>query len=177
MAIKLERKTQSHQLLKLVSVDDDAIDWQATYPDDHGDAGTGGEMTDEERQRKRARYLARHDIRELVFAEGAQPTVFVFEHPSRIDVDRKLRRSWTELLKPGSKSDIWTDVWNETFLGIEEGIVDAPRQPPPRQGDALTAGFLQALADAGVFAELGQAVVDLARGGIEARGSTATKKK
>lgn len=166
MALKLERRTNSHQLLKLVAVADDAIDWALTYGPD------GGSEAD-----RRKRYEKSHDVRDLVFKDGTTPTVFVFEHPARVDVDRKVRRFWTDMLKPGSKADLWTDVWNELYLGKEEGLVDAPREEPPRQGGNLTESFLQLLVDADVFDELGQAVLDEARRKAETRAAAADTKK
>lgn len=165
MSIKLEARTNNRQLLKLVGIEDDAIDWDATYPDE-------GSL-----DAKRARYLRTHDIRELQWKEGCDPTVFVFEHPARVDVDRKVRHYWTQLLKPGAKNDLWIDVWNGLYLGLEEGLVNAPRQEPPRQGTELTQGFLQALLDEALLQELGQAVLDAAQQKAERRVASADAKK
>ncbi len=164
MGVSLTRRTQSHQLLKLVSVTDDAIDWQATYPDMEGE------------EAKRKRYEGDHDVASLKFLEGKTPTLFVFEHPARVDVDRKVRRSWTNLIKPNSNTDLWTDVWNDVYLGKEEGFLDAPREEPSRQGGKLTDNFLQSLLDAGVFDELGQALLNVAQQGAKSD-NAATKKK
>lgn len=176
MAVKLQRVTDSHQLLKLVSVTDDAIDWAHTYPK-LGKPEDGQEIDPQAIDMKKARYLETHAIGDLVFLDGVNPTVWIFEHPARVDVDRKVRIAWTECLKPGSKSDLWTSIWHDVYLGKEEALDGAPRDEPPRQGDRLTTAFMQLLVDAKVFDELGQAVLDIARRRISTSDSAAAKKK
>jgi hypothetical protein len=171
----MERVTEARQLLKLVAMEDDAIDWKATYPD----LDIEGEDEDAMIEKKKKAYAKHHRIGDLVFKDDAKPTVFVFEHPARVDTDRKIRRAWTELLKPGNKSDLWTDVWNETYLGKEEGLDGAAREPPPRHDGAIATTYMQMLSDAGVFDELGQAVAGYAKAGFEQakKEGEATKKK
>lgn len=150
MAIKLQRKTNNTQLLKLVSVLDDAIDWEKTYGDESS------------LPRKRSRYLKEHKISDLVFAEGVQPTLFVFEHPCRVDVARKIRHLYTKQMTARDQSDIFTEVWDKSFLGTEEGLDGSAREEPARRDSHITDGYFQTLEDSGVFEELAAAVLEVA---------------
>lgn len=144
MAVKIQKKTESSQLLKLISVTDDAIDWSKSYADE--------DASDDD---KKLRYAKEHDLQALVFADGAAPTLFVFEHPHRVDVGRKIRGLYTKSLTgQGVGVDLWTEIWDKAYLGTEEGLDGAPRDQPPRRDGRMTDAYFQALEDSGIFAEL-----------------------
>lgn len=150
MAVKLERKTQDKQLLKLVSVIDDAIDWDAMYPDETSD------------ERKKVRYKDSYDIQELKFVEGKQPSLFVFQHPHRVEIARKIRHIVSAQIQGKVTSDMHTELWDIAYLGLQDGMDGAEREEPPRRDGHITDGFFQTLEDSGVFLELGTAFLSLA---------------
>lgn len=166
MAIKIHAITQNKQLLKMVSVLDDAIDWEATYPDESS------------QPRKESRYKSERNVNDLTFKEGESPTVFVFEHPDRVDVARKVRGLYQRgISSAGSKdqNDIWTEVWDKTFLGTQEGF-EGKLEAPTRRGDHITDGYFQGVEDAGVFEEFAGAFLDIG-GKNKAAERAAAKKK
>lgn len=142
MAVQLVRKTSSDMLFKVISVTDDAIDWDKTYADE-GDIG--------ERQ---ARHLKEHDTAALVFKDGAQPTMFVFDHPNRVDTAQKLRQVYARATNGKADADLFTEVYQKAFKGTEEGLDGGDMAAAPRRGGDLTKDFLQMLLDADVFDEL-----------------------
>ena len=191
MAIKLERKTPNAKQLKLVSVFDDAIDWDRSCLDEvpsivptdaDGNPSPGFQADDksmeEARNRRRLAYLKSHKLDTLVFLPDTTPTVFVFDHPHRVDVSSKVRVIQTALQK--RDADIITDVWQGCFLGTEEGLDGAPLVMATRRDGRLTADIVQALEDQGVFEELGTAymayVMTAERPGVQAKLEISKKK-
>ncbi len=131
---------------------DDAIDWDASYE------GEGLEG-----MRKKSRYRTEHDQAKLTYKEGARPTLFVFRHPRRVDSSRSLRKTFTSVLRGSGDKELFTEVWQENFIGTQEGheavLLNAPR---PGDEELLSDKYLQALEDAEVFDELAQAFVMVA---------------
>lgn len=142
MAVKLERKTPRDKLLKVVSSTDSAIDWEKSFP--------GAELTE---KGKRDEYDERHELDKLVFKDGDHPTVFVFDHPARADVCESLRGAFAAQASGRGGSDLYNAVFNDAFLGTQEGFDGVMNKPLKRNGK-LTPEYLQALLDAGVFEEL-----------------------
>jgi hypothetical protein len=142
MAVKLERTTNANERLSLISVLDDAIDWDQTYPDELSV------------HRKQSRYEQSREIKDLVFKEDVQPTIFVFDHPNRLDVRRKIRSAFARQAKAADQSDLFTEVWEKAFVGTQEGLDSKEIEPAPRRNGQITDAYYQALEDADVFVEL-----------------------
>ncbi len=143
MAIKLNKVTASNQLLKLVSVTDDAIDWDQSFPDISSI------------EKKKAHYHRTLRAQELVIKDGEQVTVFVFKHPKRVDVSKDIRNLYARMQNQVKNSDLLTEVWEKAFVGTQEGFADESQltQPPKVDGE-ISESYTQALLDAGVFGEL-----------------------
>lgn len=150
MAIKIEKRTASNRLLKVVSVRDDAIDWKRSF----------AEEPDADEDWKRAEYTRFHDTSKLVYLDDLKPTFFIFDHPARVDVSRKVRAVYSAALatKKGS-SDLFTEVFNVAFLGIEEGFDAVMAQAPRREG-VIGDVYMQGLEDSGVFEEVASVFID-----------------
>lgn len=166
MAIKVQKRTNNALLLKLVSVDDSAIDWEQSCLD-------GGDNEDDRRES----YGKDHRISRLKFKEGEDsPTIFVFEHPNRVDVARKLRGLYTKQIAGNGDTDLFTEVWDRTFIGTEDGLDGAAMVCVPRRNGRITDDSFQALEDSGVFGELAGAYLQVANAD-RAADSEAAKKK
>lgn len=150
MGIEIKKVTSGDRLLKIISVLDDAIDWEKSFPDER-------DSSIEEKQRV---YERDHDLSQLVFLEDKKPTMFVFKHPLRVDVSRKIRNVYTLNLSRGSaRSDMFTDIFHVSYLGTEEGIDGGILAEAPRRDSLITDAYMQGLEDSGVFEEIAQTVV------------------
>lgn len=142
MAVKLVKSTAKEQQLKLVSVRDDAIDWYATYPEMGPDVKS-----------KKKRYEKERDVTVLRWEEGKKPTLFVFHHPKRAEIARRMRITYTRTLSDSAKAEIFTEIFNEAFIGTQEGF-EGKMDAAPRIDDKITEDYYQALEDAGVLTEI-----------------------
>lgn len=150
MGIKIEKTTNASLQLKLISVKDSAIDWAASYPDEA------------ELAQKKAVYQNEYDLQKLVFVEGEKPTLFVFRHPKRVDVSRKIRGIFSQQINGQAQQDLFTEIWNTSFVGTEEGLDGGALVEADRRGNRITDNFFQALEDSGVFEELAAAFCRIA---------------
>ena len=176
MAAKLAKTTEKKKALKLISVTDSAIDWDSSYAepgdledddaDDSADADSDLPHVDEATESlsliemKKAHYKKSHCTDKLKFKTNDLPTQFVFGHPHRVDVARKVREIGSAIYaaeqrgqKNKADKDMFTAVFHHFFLGTEEGF-SGDRVPPPRIGGKVTDEYLQGLEDAEVFVEL-----------------------
>lgn len=163
MAIKLEKKTVSDKLYKVVSVLDDAIDWDKSYPDD----------LDSTVEEKKAMYRRYHELSKLVFLEDGKPTLFVFKHPSRVDISKKVRAVYTnQLSQAGNTQDLFTEIFNICFIGTEEGLDGGVLTEAERRGGVITNGYMQGMEDSGAFEEIAACLLNVIN-----RGSNEDAKK
>ncbi len=142
MGVKLKKQTERDLLLRIVLSVDSAIDWEKTYPEimEHDD--------------KVAEYKRTHDATKLVYIEGDQPSLFVFDHPKRVDVGRKIRGLYArQQVSSKEQIDLFTEIWDKAFLGIEEGHDSGPLVSPNRINGRITDEYFQSLEDSGVFSE------------------------
>ncbi len=131
MAIVLKATTQKDQRLALVCSNDSAID--PTKCDLAEFIGSGNDAT------------------KLAYLDGQEPTIFWFAHPKRLDSKRILADIMLEnggSLKLGSALE---KIWYQLFEGLSEGFLGKV------QKQKVDHEFIQALHDAGVFQELGNA--------------------
>jgi hypothetical protein len=131
MAIVLKATTQKDQRLALVCSSDDAIDLTKCDVAEFISCG--------------------NDNEKLTFIEGKEPTVFWFAHPKRLDSKRILADIMLEnggVFKLGTALE---KIWHTLFEGISEGFLGKV------QKQKVDSEFIQALHDAGVFQELGNA--------------------
>jgi len=175
MAIQLTKKTDSKSLLKIISVTDSAIDWDASYaePGDLEDDTPTAKQDDlpevsEENSlsledQKKRRYSRDHDTTKLKFKQDDLPTQFVFNHPHRVDVARKIREISGQIYAAQSAGknakadkDMFTLVFHNFYMGLEQGFGNQ-REAAPRINGRVTDEYLQTLEDAEVFMELNRA--------------------
>lgn len=142
MAIELKARTSSAQVLKVVSVLDNAIDWRESFAE-------LGEDVDE----KKERYLEEHNLEDLKFLPDGKPTLFVFKHPNRADVAKRVRQAYAKVISQ-EKSELFTEVFNTAFIGTEDGFDGAPLEQAERRDNKITERYYQMLMDAGVLEEL-----------------------
>lgn len=177
MAVKLEKTTDDKAVLKIISVTDSAIDWDASYPDpldlqddDQTDekesdlptfTESGRELSPVER--KKAHYQVHHDESKLRFKQDDMPTLFVFHHPYRASVARTMREIAAEMYANTQKGkgdkverDMFTAVFQRFYIGMEQGF-GGERETAPRINGRLSNDTVQALEDAEVFIELNAA--------------------
>lgn len=167
MALDISKKTDANKTLRIISVLDDAIDWEKSY---------GGPGIDVDEKKKQ--YADSHDASKLEFFAGTgttPPTVFVFKHPRRLDVFEKtqdiLMSSAGMSGKKGSERALMIDIINATFYGLAEGLAGEVA-PYAKDKRGFADDFFQGLIDAGVFQELGSVVLTEAN----ARPATIEKK-
>ena len=181
MAIKLEKSTDAKKVLKLISVVDSAINWDESYSDpqdlnedeeetkkSNGDSSlpdVGAEDLVELPllERKKAHYSKYHDESKLRFKENDLPTLFVFCHPHRADVSRKMRELASAMYADSQRGkkekierDTFSAVFHSFYLGREEGF-SGERIDAPRMNHRITDDTIQELEDAEVFIELNAA--------------------
>lgn len=150
MAIELKKVTDKTQTVKIVSSKDAAIDWDATYP----------EIDDYDK--KEEKYSKNHKTSELTFLENAKPTLFVFKHPKRAEIAREIRKIYSHSFRANKKNqdDVFTEIFQTTFLGTEEGF-ESKLDHVPKIDGLIPDDYFQALEDAEVFQELSLAYIDV----------------
>ena len=164
MAIKLNRVTASNQLLKLVSVTDEGIDWDKSFPNIAG------------LEKKKAHYHKTLRAKELVAKDGEEITVFIFKHPKRVDVSKEIRGLYARMQNQVKETDLLTEVWEKAFVGTQEGFSDeAQLTCPPKIDGEITEEYIQALQDAKVFGEI--ALLFLSAATTDSSGDLDTAKK
>jgi hypothetical protein len=178
MAVKIEKTTDSKKLLKIISVTDSAIDWDMSYPDpedlqDDEESNDSKDITDLPEfvevidvpleKRKKDHFSKHHDESKLRFKEDDAPTLFVFQHPHRVDVARKMRELASEMYTDAQKGrktkvdkDMFTSVFHNFYVGMEQGFGGTLEKPNKING-RITDDTIQALEDAEVFIELNAA--------------------
>lgn len=173
MAVKLEKVTDPNQMLKVVVSIDSAIDWDRSMPDFEDTPEDEPEEDDDEGMeeegednslvaRKQRAYRRDHDATKLVFKEGDEPTFFVFKHPRRAEVARKLRGLYGEMFSGGVgkkkkiSNDMYSATFNAAYVGSHDGFEGAMQEAQRIHGN-ITNQYWQMLEDAGVVEELGTA--------------------
>src|SRR4051812_28127756 len=104
MAIDLSRKTLVTDNFKYIATADPAIDWDATYPEMMSNT-----------EAKKDRYRREFDLLALVMRAGQKPTLFVWKHPKRADVQKEFRVIWTRAMSLRVREDTFTEVFNFAF--------------------------------------------------------------
>lgn len=178
MAVILQKTTDSKKLLKIISVTDSAIDWDASYPNpedlqDDEEDNDSKEITELPdfieanneplEKRKKDHFSKHHDESKLKFKQDDAPTLFIFQHPHRVDVARKMRELASEMYadsQKGKKSkvdkDMFTAVFYNFYVGMEQGFGGVLEKPNKING-RITDDTIQGLEDAEVFIELNAA--------------------
>lgn len=180
MSIKLEKTTNGTKTLKIISVVDSAIDWDESYPNPEDlqdeleeekqhdvnelpNINTSDSVELSLEKRKKAHYERHHDESKLRFKQDDAPTLFVFAHPHRVDVARKMREIAANMYadtQRGKKDkvdrDMFTAVFHHFYLGTEQGF-GGTREVAQRINGRMTDDLIQALEDAEVFIELNSA--------------------
>lgn len=181
MGIKLEKVTDGKKTLKIISVLDSAIDWEASYadPEDLEEETSKEEKNNNNNElpdvivadhenvplekQKKDHYSRHHDESKLRFKKDDLPTLFVFAHPHRVDVARKMRELASNMYADTQKGkkekverDMFTAVFHHFYLGTEQGF-SGEREPVQRINGRITDDVIQALEDAEVFIELNSA--------------------
>lgn len=177
MAVKLEKTTDSKKVLKIISVTDSSIDWDDSYPDaedleeeeeikkiEDDNLPVVTELVDLTlEERKKAHYSKHHDETKLRFKKDDIPTLFIFAHPHRVDVSRKMREIASNMYSDSQRGkkdkvekDMFTSVFHYFYLGMEQGF-SGERETVQRINGRITDDIIQALEDAEVFIELNSA--------------------
>lgn len=181
MAVKIQKTTDQKKVLKIISVTDSAIDWDESYPNagdlEDDDADEEDEKLEDDSalptvaevvsldpvEQKKAHYRKHHDESKLKFKADDKPTLFVFGHPHRADVSRKMRELAGSMYandRRGNKEkvdrDMFTAVFHHFYLGMEQGF-EGQRELVARVNGRLTDETLQGLEDSDVFIELNSA--------------------
>jgi hypothetical protein len=153
MAVPITRKTAADSRIRIVTVVDDAIDWEKSYP----------EIVDI--AEKKDLYIFEHDLEKIVFLEDKKPTVFYFKDPRRVDVNKTFRKRITQMqgLTKGASDDVdlLEDTYNICLVGYAEGLDSEPVDVPRTGGGKVSADFLQGLMDSSIFQELANTVIAL----------------
>lgn len=184
MGIKLEKTTDPKLRLKLISVIDSAIDWDSSYQDPSDlvdddldkqqesaeelpDISVSAVVEQSLEKRKKAHYEKHHDESKLRFKEGDMPTLFVFHHPHRSDVSRKMRELASMMYADSQKGrkdrverDMFSAVFHSFYLGREEGF-GGELIPVQKINQRITDDAIQELEDAEVFIELNAAFMKI----------------
>jgi hypothetical protein len=150
MAIDISRKTAPDLVLRVVSVIDDAINWDLSYP----------ELSSKEE--KEEAYAQGHKIDDLVFYEGKEPTVFVFKHPRRLDVSRQLKILFTKMQGVAGKAievEVLEEAIQLTYVGHAEGLKAEVQEISRTESKRIPFDIIQGLLDAGVLNELASVVM------------------
>lgn len=137
MSIKLVKTTSVDQVFNVVSVTDDAIDWEKTYPEI------------EAVEDKRIQYKETRDLMALAFKPNAAPTVFVFKHPNRADVNKNfmiITRQSSGTMPSSEEVEMIEEVMNKNFISMKDGF-DGQETVIPRRGNKITRDFMQSLLD------------------------------
>jgi hypothetical protein len=162
MTFKLEKSTQAKARLRVVSVNDTGIDWEASYPE--------VEATEDQSAlvRKRIVHQQVYDLSKVVAKEGEALMYFEFEHPRRVDMYRKMQAAVTESQVQmnglrqngrGQNHDLFAAVLNATFIGHTENPSEqAPAEERGKDGK-LTLDFIQTLIDLDLYGELANVVL------------------
>lgn len=177
MAVSLEKKTDKKMMLKIISSTDTAIDWNESYPSPEDlqeeDVESSKDSSElpvivEQKEmslveKKKDHYSRHHDDTKLSFKKDDSPTLFVFQHPHRADVARRMREIASGMYadsqrnkKAKVESDMFTAVFQNFFVGTEQGI-GAKLEDAPRINGRLSDEYIQSLEDAEVFIELNAA--------------------
>jgi len=183
MSVKMQQTTDQKKLLRLITVVDSAIDWDASYPDPMDlQEDEESEMLDDvsslpkikevkagltPTEEKKEHYKKHHDETKLKYKGDDAPTVFVFSHPHRADVARKMREIASGIYsdsqrgkKDKAETDMFTAVFNHFFVGVEEGF-GADLVRVKRINGRVTDELIQSLEDAEVFLELNSAFMSV----------------
>ena len=164
MATSIKPTTNPGEVLSIIPVVDDAIDWAASFPD----------LADEEMKRKR--YSEDHDMSVLVFVQGSKPTIFQFAHPARADISTEVRKLYTRFGSgSGNAPDLFREVFNLAYQGKREGL-DGEREPAPKHNGEIVTQYFQGIEDAGIFQELSLAFIEAYRRSMRKDGLTDSKK-
>jgi len=180
MAVKLEKTTDIKKTLKIISVIDSAIDWDESYPNPE-DLQDEDEIEERKQhnvnelpvvvekvemsleKQKKDHYAKHHDETKLRFKKDDEPSLFVFAHPHRVDVARKMREIASNIYadtqrnkKDKVERDMFTSVFHHFYLGSEQGF-GGTREVAVRVNGRMSDDAIQALEDAEIFIELNSA--------------------
>lgn len=176
MAIKLEQITESKKMLEIISVKDSAIDWDNSYSqeEDFQDEDSETKNSNDEiadsietqefvslEKRKKDHYQRHHDASKLKFKIDDTPTVFVFHHPHRADVSKKMRELASQMYADRSKKekverDMFSSVFHYFYVGTKQGF-GSELEKANKINNKIPDSLIQALEDAEVFIELNSA--------------------
>jgi hypothetical protein len=153
MAIKLVQETKIAEYVKLISVVDDAIDWDASYQN----AEKKEDETTEE-AKKRA-HVETRDYSQVVYLEGKEPTVFVFKNPKLLENSRSLSNIQMGVAGVGRVKNEACDLWYRTFdvlcVGTAENMLDEPKAlPRDKHTKMLTREVQESLSAQGIVSEM-----------------------
>lgn len=157
MTFNLTRKTNSNAKLRIIAVNDPAIDWKQSFPEIQGDTEEG---TEEER--KKSAYQDGYDASKIFAKPGETLMYFELHHPRRIDIYRKIQSILLDEAGIGKKKterDLFTEALNVCYIGsTEDPAAEAPEVMRDKNGK-LPLEFLQALLDADLLNVLGAVVM------------------
>ena len=156
MAININPVHIPKAYVYLVSLTDDAIDWNASFPDVHEAATEEEVLTGVEA--KKHKYKEDYDIKNLVFIAGKLPTVFKFKNPSILANKEALDSARTEAFislnpkqKKPSPGALNRCIWNACFCSYSQGLDGEAEYTVTK--NTVASEYLQAFSDAGVLSE------------------------
>jgi len=165
MALKLGLQVKIGSKLPLISAEDSAINWEASYPeakilkaeiDEKGEEVFTESFSEDV---ARDRYFDEgNPAPKLVFKEGEIPTVFWFKDPKLAESRALLTDSFTASaarskdLKLGTATDKFL---MDMYIGVSEGLLQEPTKKYQRD-------LIQVLHDAGIYNEISSALLGAA---------------
>lgn len=153
MAISLVSKNVS-EYVKLISVNDSAIDWDASYPDVEV-----GEDDTELLEAKQKYHIDSKDYLKLVYKENDEPTIFIFKNPKTLENNKLISNIQLGVAGIGKKKSEAADLWFQTFdalcIGTASNMLDEPTYiPRDKNTKQIDKGVMQALSSQGVISEM-----------------------
>jgi hypothetical protein len=165
MAIAIVPNSIQKAFIDLVSINDDAIDWNNSFPEtvqvenlDNGEMITGDEA-------KKLFYKDNYLASGLAFTAGKLPTVFRFKNPKILANKEKIDSARTqafvtlnpkEKANPGSLKRV---LWTACFDSYREGV-DGATVYQVANGN-IAPHYLQAFSNAGILDEFASVISNL----------------
>ncbi|MEM4166792.1 MAG: hypothetical protein QW255_05550 [Candidatus Bilamarchaeaceae archaeon] len=161
MAIKLT-STQINEYVKLISVNDSAIDWVLSYSFIEKEPE---ETDDDWISRKQKFHTDFRDYSQLVLKPDDHPTVFIFKNPMTLENQKLITNLQLSVAGIGTKKEpaaLWFDLFDELVVGVASDMLSDP-QPLPRNKHTkrLEKEVVEALAAQGVISELASILLTL----------------
>jgi len=167
MAININPVHIPTQFIDLISVEDDAINWEESL-EGVNQVEVEGELLEGEDAKKHV-YKKEYDTSKLAFKSTSTPTVFRFKNPKVLANREKLDSARTGAFislnpkqKKAAPGALNRCIWNASFVSYREGLDGEAVYTV--KNDTVGAEYLQAFSDAGVLAEFGAVISSLIDG-------------